>query len=504
MFAVIFRHYRQFENNKMSKQTLSELKKIMKTAKCYAEYKEAAEAHDELSGAAEWKAEEVCKDYDYQAIRNRVERMQLARSSNDATALMYILHEGLHGNLGNIAAPALNRHAKIGTKHLIEEFIKEVCEALDFIYQADEIDFYEKLSFFDETTHAFGRSCIMLSGGAGLGFFHAGVIKALVEEDVLPDVISGASAGSIVAALVGTRSNEELLEMLTPEVIYAGFSQWLKWQGFGKDGLFDSTNLENALIELFDLTTFEEAYEKTGRHMTISVSAADLHQFSRLLNAKTSPNAIIAQAARASCALPLVFSAVQLKAKNQAGEVVPYIANRRFADGSIMADLPFDRLARLYGVNHSIVSQTNPLSTLFQVSGKRDASGLLELSKRYVSKIAKINSIYAFDILEGAISHKATKLSIHKLRSIVDQQYMGDINILPTATITNVKQLALNPSLEGLTELFESGERATWPQLDLIKRNTIISKTLGKYLKSLKEREAQILGSENGQKVVNE
>lgn len=488
----------------MSKKAFSELKNRMRNAKCYADYMDAAEAHDELSGAAEWKATEACKDYDYQAIRARVERMRLAKANNDATDLMYIIHEGLHGNLGNIAAPSLNRHALIGTKHLIEEFIQEVCEALDFIYQADEIDFYEKLSFFDETTHAFGRSCIMLSGGAGLGFFHAGVVKALVEHDVLPDVISGASAGSIVAALVGTRTNEELLEMLTPEVIYAGFSQWLKWQGFNKEGLFDSTNLENALIELFDLTTFEEAYKKTGRHMTITVSAADLHQYSRLLNAKTSPNAIIAQATRASCALPIVFSPVQLKAKNQAGEIVPYIPNRRFADGSIMADLPFDRLARLYGVNHSIVSQINPLSTFVKVSIKRDTSSFLDLSKRYVSKLAKINSIYAFDLLEGAISHKKAKMGIQKLRSIVDQQYLGNINILPTLTASNIKQLALNPTLEGLTELFKSGERATWPQLDLIKRNTIISKTLRKHLNCLEAKEAEILRNKNDLIVIND
>ena len=488
----------------MSKKAFSELQKRMKNAKCYADYKDAAEAHDELSGAEEWKATEACKDYDYQAIRSRVERMRRAKSNNDATDLMYIIHEGLHGNLGNIAAPALNGNALIGTKHLIEEFIQEVCGALDFIYQADEIDFYEKLSFFDETTHAFGRSCIMLSGGAGLGFFHAGVIKALVEQDVLPDVISGASAGSIVAALVGTRTNEELLEMLTPEVIYAGFNKWLEWQGFGKEGLFDSTNLENALIELFDLTTFEEAYKRTGRHMTITVSAADLHQYSRLLNAKTSPNAIITQAVRASCALPIVFSPVQLKAKNQAGDIVPYIPNRRFADGSIMADLPFDRLARIYGVNHSIVSQINPLSTFVKVSMKRDASSFLELSKRYVSKLTKINSIYAFDVLEGMVGHKKAKLGIQKLRSIVDQQYLGNINILPTLTADNIKQLAFNPTLEGLTELFKSGERATWPQLDVIKRSTIISKTLRKHLNSLEEKEAELLKNKSALEVINE
>jgi len=489
----------------MPNKSLSELEKVMKTADCYAVYKEAAEAHDELSGANEWKAIDTCNDYDHREIHKRVQRIKHAKSCNDAPGLMYILHEGLHGNLGNIAASSLNSHAKIGTKHLIEEFIKQVCEALDFIYQADEneIDFYEKLSFFDETAHAFGRSCMMLSGGAGLGFFHGGVVKSLVKHDLLPDVISGSSAGSIIAALVGTRTNEELEDILSPELIYTQFRKWRLWNGFGKDSLLDSTNLENALIELFDLTTFEEAYKKTGKHMTITVSPADLHQFSRLLNAKTSPNAIISQAVRASCAIPIVFSAVQLKAKNQAGDIVPYIPNRRFADGSIMADLPFKRLARLYGVNHSIVSQTNPLSTLFQTRDTLDTTGVIGLTLRHAANIAKMNSIYAFDVLESAISHNATKLGIHKIRSIIDQQYMGDINILPDLTMANFMHIAANPSKKSLAQLFKDGERATWPQLDLIKRNTIISKTLREYLKLLKEREARILGNHNGLKVVN-
>lgn len=489
----------------MANKRLIELDKVMKTAECYADYKDAAQEHDELSGAEQWKAKEACKDYDYREIRKRVQRIKHARSCNDAAGLMYILHEGLHGNLGNIAASSLNGHAKLGTKHLIEEFIGQVCESLDFIYHADEteIDYYEKLSFFDETAHAFGRSCLMLSGGAGLGFFHGGVIKSLVEHDLLPEVISGASAGSIIAGLVGTRNNDELKDILNPDAIYDKFKEWRIWNGFRKNGLFDSTNLENALIELFDLSTFEEAYKKTGRHVTITVSPADLHQFSRLLNAKTSPNAIISQAVRASCAIPIVFSAVQLKAKNQAGEIVPYIPNRRFADGSIMADLPFKRLARLYGVNHSIVSQTNPISTLFRTRDKRDTSGFIGLSLRYAAKMAKINSIYAFDVLENAISNRATKLGIHKVRSIIDQQYVGDINILPDPSLANLLHIGSNPSRASLHELFMHGERATWPQLDMIKRNTIISTTLRKYLKQLKEREARMLGKHNGLKVVN-
>ncbi|MFT4995463.1 MAG: TAG lipase/steryl ester hydrolase/phospholipase A2/LPA acyltransferase [Paraglaciecola sp.] len=475
----------------MANKRLSELMDVMKKATSYEQYKEAAEAHDELSGAQIWKTKDPSKDYDYRMIRKRVQRIKQAKSRGDATSLMYMLHEGLHGNLGNIAAPALNHKAKLGTKHLIEEFIQQVCESLSFIYQADENDvaFYEKLSFFDEMAHAFGRSCIMLSGGAGLGFFHGGVVKSLVEHDLMPDVISGASAGSIIAALVGTRTNEELKEILEPKVIYEKFSEWRLWQGFGQDSLLNSKNLENALIELFDLTTFEEAYQKTGRHMTVTVSPADLHQFSRLLNAKTSPNAIITQAVIASCAIPIVFKPVQLKAKSQAGEIVPYIPNRRFADGSIVADLPFDRLARLYGVNHSIVSQTNPISVLFLARDKRDPTDLLGLTWRHAANIAKINSIYAFDVIESAISNKAIKLGIHKVRSIIDQIYVGDINILPNVSLANLANIVANPSENSIAGLIQHGERATWPHLDLIKRNTMISKTLRTYLKQLKERD---------------
>ena len=491
----------------MAKSSLSDLQYIMDHATSYAEYKEAAEAHDELSGAQVWKAKDASQDYDYRLIRKRVQRIKQAKLRGDIEGLMYILHEGLHGNLGNIASSALNQYAKIGTKRLIEEFIQQVCEALDFIYQADEkeIDFYEKLSFFEETAQAFGRSCLMLSGGAGLGFFHCGVVKSLVEHDLLPKVVSGASAGSIIAALVGTRTNEELLSIMQPEVIQKQFKHWRLWQGFGKDSLLDSRNLENALIELFDLTTFEEAFEKTGRHMTITVSPAELHQHSRLLNSKTSPNAIITQAVRASCAIPIMFKPVQLKAKNRDGEVVPYIPNRRFADGSIMADLPFDRLARLYGVNHSIVSQTNLIAVPFLTRDKRDTTGLVGLTLRYAAKVAKVNSIYAFDLLENVITHRAARLGIHKVRSIIDQQYVGDINILPSATLSNLKHIASNPSLDSIKTLIEHGERATWPQIDLIKRNTMISKTIREYLTKLKQREAKLLQDykEVGMGVVN-
>ena len=52
---------------------------------------------------------------------------------------------------------------------------------------------------------AFGRTSLLLSGGAGLGLYHIGILKVLHENDCLPRIISGSSTGSIIASVVAVR-----------------------------------------------------------------------------------------------------------------------------------------------------------------------------------------------------------------------------------------------------------------------------------------------------------
>lgn len=55
---------------------------------------------------------------------------------------------------------------------------------------------------------------IVLSGGAARGFAHPGVIKALHEHDLVPEVISGASAGAIAGCFYADGYEpEEILEL---------------------------------------------------------------------------------------------------------------------------------------------------------------------------------------------------------------------------------------------------------------------------------------------------
>jgi len=49
-------------------------------------------------------------------------------------------------------------------------------------------------------------------------YYHFGVIKALLDENLLPKVVTGTSGGALVAALLCTRTDEELKLLLVPEL----------------------------------------------------------------------------------------------------------------------------------------------------------------------------------------------------------------------------------------------------------------------------------------------
>lgn len=60
--------------------------------------------------------------------------------------------------------------------------------------------------------------CLFCKKAEGFTFFSFGVIKAFLEADLLPRVITGTSAGGLCAALLCTRTDSELKELLVPEL----------------------------------------------------------------------------------------------------------------------------------------------------------------------------------------------------------------------------------------------------------------------------------------------
>lgn len=478
------------------KKSLKALERDMQHALSYAEWREAGLEHDRLSGAGDWKADDRSKGYDYELIRLRLAEIRNARERHDVNRLVFHLHEGLHGNLGNIANPALYGVSKVGTKQLIETYLDEVAGALEYLCNGDfiEFGFREKLDFFKTTGGAYGRSALMLSGGAALGLFHMGVLKTLHEQKLMPWVISGSSAGSIMAAVVGSHSDEELVEILKPENLYLNAFKYVGFSGMFKGKpVLDGSHLEACLEENIPDITFEEAFRKTGRAINVTVSPYDRHQDARLLNARTSPNVLVRKAVLASCAVPAVFPPVTLWAKNINGEKVPYIPTRKWVDGSIKDDLPVRRLQRLYGVNHSIVSQTNPHVVPF-MSRSDDNHSVAAHARRVLAANVRLNVNFALEFVQKGIKwSNDLGLIVDKAQSVVSQKYVGDINIIPPRRATNVLRIFSNPSVDDVREFIETGERATWPKVDLIRNTTRISRTFHDCLEQLRQQEMERL-----------
>src|SRR6056297_304842 len=354
----------------MKTRKLTRLEKQMEAAVSYQEWADAAQAHDEVSGQKRWREIDQTTQYDYTQIRLRLDRIRSLRARHDHQGLLFTLNEGIHGNMGGMGNPALFTRARFGTKRLIEQYIDEIDDALRFLAEldSDEIDVQEKLDFFYRANVCFGRSALMLSGGGVLGFYHLGVVKTLLEQDVLPRVISGSSAGALVAGVLGTHTDTELEKFYDPaNLLFEAEREAsvLSRMFFGTNPQIDVGDLEKLVARLIPDMTFQEAYEKTGRQISIPVAPAELHQRSRLLNAVTSPNVYVRSAVMASCAVPGVFPPVMLMAKNVHEEPQPYLPTRRWVDGSIADDLPAKRLQRLYSTNHYIVSMVNPVAIPF-------------------------------------------------------------------------------------------------------------------------------------------
>lgn len=480
----------------MSKSNkLEQLQENMNNAENYQQWREVAAEHDELTGASRWRKTEQTRLYDYAQIRRRLEQLRNYRIKNDNMGLLFTLNEGVHGNMGGMGKMALYSRSQLGTKHLIEEYVEEIASALLHISTLDdsEIDFDERFDLFQRASLCYGRSALMLSGGGSLGHFHLGVLKALIEEDLMPSVLSGASAGSFVSGILGTRSKESMQEYFHSETLIKDAKEEAGWfnsffRGDDKERI-DIHDIEEAIKRLIPNLTFQEAYELTGYRINISVAPAELHQTSRLLNAITSPNVYVRSAVKASCAVPGVYPAVTLEAKNVHGEPQPYLPTRKWVDGSVSDDLPVKRLSRLYGVNHYIGSLINPIvmfanedsvergtiSHLIRKIGHRSLTGCVKgvhnLTQKYAKDMSRAN------LVAGMV------------HSVFQQNYHADIAVFPDFKSFDMRKILQPLEGEELIKLIRQGELATWRKMDMIRTCSKISRVLDDILLEYDELE---------------
>jgi NTE family protein len=336
-------------------------------------------------------------------LREHTEELTRTREAGEALELVPLLREALYRHLGELADPRLYGVTPLGTKHVVE-------------------------AFYD----IFGRSALLLSGGATLGFFHLGVVKALFEHGLLPDVLSGASMGALIACGTGVRTDAEIKTLFAdPRAIRTDAIKRLPPKRAASErAIYDPARLEEVVAHNCGDYTFEEAHTRTGRTVSISVSPTRERQKPRVLCHYTTPNVLMNSAAVASAAIPGAFPGARLHQRLPSGESAPYMGTETWIDGSLKGDLPMRRLSRLHNVNHFIVSQVNPhVAPVRRVTGR---SGVFP----FVSK-AVVSSFRAQVVHQLGLARTVTKSTplygaFDVAHSLAEQPYGGDIDIHPS------------------------------------------------------------------------
>ena len=171
---------------------------------------------------------------------------------------------------------------------------------------------------------------LALGGGAARGFAHIGVIKALEAQGIVPDLVVGTSAGSVVGALYAAGNNGFALNKLALEMDEAAISDWaIPW--FSRNtGVLKGEAIQNYV----NRAVHNQPLEKLK--IRFAATATDLATGDPILFERGNTGVAV----RASSAVPGVFQPVR-------------IGERLYVDGGLVSPVPV-RFARQMGADFVI------------------------------------------------------------------------------------------------------------------------------------------------------
>jgi len=199
------------------------------------------------------------------------------------------------------------------------------------------------------------KIALALGGGAARGFAHVGVIKYLEAQGIVPDIIVGTSAGSVVGALYAAGYNGFELQQLSMEMDESQVSDW----SLPNRGVIKGEALQNFINNAVKQRTLEKLKK------IFAVIATDL-QSGEMIVFRTGNTGM---AVRASSAVPGIFQPVSINGHD-------------YVDGGLVAPVPV-RVARSLGAdfviavdisdkpqNNKIESSTDVMLQTFNIMGQ--------------------------------------------------------------------------------------------------------------------------------------
>jgi NTE family protein len=234
------------------------------------------------------------------------------------------------------------------------------------------------------------KTGLVLSGGGTRGFAHLGVLKALDESGIRPDIISGVSAGAVAGVFYADgKSPDQILDMFISMKLH----QYVKVI-FPTTGLLKLEGFERVLNENLKAKNFDELSLHV-KVFAVNMNTAEYHCFD---------SGPISIALKASSSIPILFAPIK-------------IGQYYFADGGVVNNFPVEALVgscdRIIGVN------VNPLTYKARIRGLKsitERSFHLAIRSHTKDRKGKCDlfiepeGLEAYGMMELATAHKVFDL----------------------------------------------------------------------------------------------
>ncbi len=212
---------------------------------------------------------------------------------------------------------------------------------------------------------------IVLSGGGARGFAHVGVLKALNEKGIYPDVISGVSAGSIAGAFYADGYKpDDILNLFIETKLFEYVRFNFPHRGFGS-----LKGLEKILKQYLRATSFEEL------KIPLYISVTDLNNAKIVYFSKGELQKVII----ASSSIPVLFNPVEYN-------------NITYVDGGVINNFPLEPIEnqcnKIIGVYLNPISYQKEFKTMISIA---ERSFHLSMMTNVVNKSQKLNLFIKLD-----------------------------------------------------------------------------------------------------------
>jgi NTE family protein len=245
------------------------------------------------------------------------------------------------------------------------------------------------------------KTGLVLSGGAARGFAHLGVFRALQEYGIVPDIISGVSAGALAGAFY--------CDGYTPEEILATFDNSKIFHfvklNLNRRGLFNPLGLRNHLKKHLKATRIEEL------KVPLLITATDINTGKPTIFREGE----LVTALMASSCIPVIFRPVDYMGAT-------------YIDGGITNNFPTEPLSeicdRVIGVHVNPVGSYSPKWGLIQTglySFHLSISSLINKKKEEINLFIEPGELTSFTYHDIEGRHKMYEIGYTETIKVLEQ-----------------------------------------------------------------------------------